>query len=415
MSQTAPKSRRRPAKRPMRLDALTLPTEGTDTTRRVLIRQLRRLERVFPELPVRMMPSETRGLYVEAVQRWRACRGAGKGAHILRSAHISVLLECTLRHLGPRGDHAAAAGWIRELSALVLTEVALLGALPGAGSTWASDGQPLTLRSPLANVHWTLPAETRAVRWIPGQVEALSAEGDTLAAVTLRPDGVLPAGATRPYHKIVDGVWLAEVDNNPLSDFEAHPDKTGNQLDLGARDASEWSDCLRRCFELLDAHLPALGAELRTVAQLVIPVGYDAERHLSASYQEYIGAAYMTLHGNDMTMVEALIHEFQHNKINAAFQQDPLLHNAFSPLYASPVRPDPRPLHGESWRCTPSSRWRRSMKPWTPLSTLGQEPVVAPALPAGGGQDPRRRRDHARQRPGHLSGGGLLQRHEALG
>ncbi|HAN30850.1 MAG TPA: hypothetical protein DCQ06_04575 [Myxococcales bacterium] len=47
-----------------------------------------------------------------------------------------------------------------------------------------------------------------------------------------------------------------------------------------------------------------------------------------------------------MTMVEALIHEFQHNKINAAFQQDPLLKNAFHPLYTSPVRPDPRPLHG---------------------------------------------------------------------
>jgi len=47
-----------------------------------------------------------------------------------------------------------------------------------------------------------------------------------------------------------------------------------------------------------------------------------------------------------MTMVEAIIHEFQHNKLHALLELDPLLHNAFAPLYSSPVRPDPRPLQG---------------------------------------------------------------------
>ena len=47
-----------------------------------------------------------------------------------------------------------------------------------------------------------------------------------------------------------------------------------------------------------------------------------------------------------MTMTEAVIHEFSHNKINALFELDPVLENAFWPLYTSPVRPDPRPLHG---------------------------------------------------------------------
>jgi HEXXH motif-containing protein len=75
-------------------------------------------------------------------------------------------------------------------------------------------------------------------------------------------------------------------------------------------------------------------------------VGYDPERHLSASYQEAIGTIYLTLHPSRMTLAEALIHEFSHNKINALFELDDLLENAFSPLYTSPVRPDPRPLHG---------------------------------------------------------------------
>jgi HEXXH motif-containing protein len=47
-----------------------------------------------------------------------------------------------------------------------------------------------------------------------------------------------------------------------------------------------------------------------------------------------------------MTMTEALVHEFSHNKLNALFELDDVLDNAFSPLVRSPVRPDPRPLHG---------------------------------------------------------------------
>jgi HEXXH motif-containing protein len=77
-----------------------------------------------------------------------------------------------------------------------------------------------------------------------------------------------------------------------------------------------------------------------------IPVGYEPEMHLSASYQEAIGQAYLTLHPNNFTMMEAMVHEFQHNKINALMHLDPLLENAFFPLFSSPVRPDPRPLHG---------------------------------------------------------------------
>jgi HEXXH motif-containing protein len=69
-------------------------------------------------------------------------------------------------------------------------------------------------------------------------------------------------------------------------------------------------------------------------------------RHLSASYREAIGTMYLTLHPNVMTMTEAVVHEFQHNKINIASYDVDFLENAFHPLYPSPVRPDPRPLWG---------------------------------------------------------------------
>ncbi|MFY0530800.1 aKG-HExxH-type peptide beta-hydroxylase [Nannocystis pusilla] len=87
-------------------------------------------------------------------------------------------------------------------------------------------------------------------------------------------------------------------------------------------------------------------AELDVGLALVVPVGHDRERHLSASYQEAIGTVYLSLHPSALTLAEALIHEFSHNKLHALLEQGPLLENAWSPLYASPVRPDPRPLHG---------------------------------------------------------------------
>jgi len=94
------------------------------------------------------------------------------------------------------------------------------------------------------------------------------------------------------------------------------------------------------------AHLPAFRAELEAVLQQVVPVGWDEERHLSASVQEAIGTIYLSLHPNPMTMAEAVIHEASHNKLAALFELDPVLENDRAEAYASPVRPDPRPLHG---------------------------------------------------------------------
>src|SRR5258708_27261484 len=79
---------------------------------------------------------------------------------------------------------------------------------------------------------------------------------------------------------------------------------------------------------------------------MVPRISWDGVKHLSASYQEILGTIYLTLHPSQMTLTEALIHEFSHNKINALFEVDDVLENAWSPLYTSPVRPDPRPLHG---------------------------------------------------------------------
>jgi HEXXH motif-containing protein len=141
-------------------------------------------------------------------------------------------------------------------------------------------------------------------------------------------------------------VVLALADNNPLAMHEAHPEKDGNAIDLGGRPASEWVASLREALDLVRLHLPDLRAEMDLYVQQIVPVGFFAEKHLSASYREAIGTLYLSLHPSPLTMVEALVHEFQHNKLNALLESDDVLENAQAPLYRSPVRPDARPLHG---------------------------------------------------------------------
>jgi hypothetical protein len=141
-------------------------------------------------------------------------------------------------------------------------------------------------------------------------------------------------------------VVLCRADDSPLALHEAHPDKEGNRTSLGGKPQEEWASSLRAALRVIEQGLPELHAEIRLALTQIVPVGYDAQRHLSASFQENLGTAYLTLHPQDMTMVEAIVHEFSHNKLNALFELDPVLHNAFEPLFASPVRPDPRPLHG---------------------------------------------------------------------
>ncbi|MBX3272670.1 MAG: hypothetical protein KF729_20585 [Sandaracinaceae bacterium] len=152
-----------------------------------------------------------------------------------------------------------------------------------------------------------------------------------------------PEGA---YHPIARELVLATVDVNPLAMLEAHPDKDGNAVDLGGVAPERWCDALRAALDVVEAHLPIVREEIDLVVQQVVPVGYDAERHLSASYAEAVGTIYLTLHPSPMTMVEALVHEHQHNKLNALLDLDPILENHPSERYASPVRPDPRPLFG---------------------------------------------------------------------
>ncbi|MCK6523111.1 HEXXH motif-containing putative peptide modification protein [Myxococcota bacterium] len=149
-----------------------------------------------------------------------------------------------------------------------------------------------------------------------------------------------------PFTPLGHGLSLALWDKNPLSMLEEHPDKNGNALSLGGRGPEEWREALGAALGLVEVGLPAWLGELPDTLSRLVPVGFEPERHLSASYREAPGVAYLTLHPDPLTLAEAIIHEAQHSKLNLLSWLDPVLVNGRTTWTPSPVRPDLRPLMG---------------------------------------------------------------------
>lgn len=299
---------------------LLVPEAGQHAARAALSGMLRvRAGRLFT-LPWSTLPE---GRALRAALRAALEADSGSFFAALRRPTVHVHFEAARFAADP-------ASSLRAGAATLLAELAALGALPA----------PITLPAPPRRI---VLLGLRAVIEVSGPLE--------LSRGVVRASGRDRLGDAAPSHVAIAApaapeLALARVDENPLAMDEAHPDKEGNALSLGGREESEWTAALAGAVQRTVRHLPAFADEFALGLMQIVPVGHDDERHLSASYREAIGTIYMTLHPDPLTMTEALIHEFQHNKLNAALDLDPFLHNAFDELVASPVRPDPRPLHG---------------------------------------------------------------------
>ncbi len=312
---------------------LTLPLAGSTTARTILSRAIGRLFgdlrdvlREATQDPALRRDVAALNAAIAAIPDRQAALGS-----VLRRPNVGALVRCA-RVPGGR-DH------VPELLATIAVELAVLGALT---QPVRFDRAPARIVSLSGGFSIELPRDARLdVTRDAIEVRGVRIELDRV--VGLSHEGVV---VRRPFHRVASDIVLALDDNNPLSLYEAHPRKAGNRIDLGEHGADEWCLALRDALERIGRYLPDLRAEHDLFVQQFVPVGFDAEAHLSASYREAIGTIYLTLHPNPMTMTEAVVHEFSHNKINALFEIDDVLHNAYSPLYKSPVRPDPRPLHG---------------------------------------------------------------------
>lgn len=311
---------RRPPLSPPR--DLTLPDPESTTARDVLSRAIGRL---VSELHA-LARAPSRGALRTILRA-----PAGAIASALRQPTVSVHLRC----LRDRTDPARTSAALTELLAHLSFELAIRSALP---VPLRIERPPPRLLSPSARRSLSIPSDAQAITFDAGRA-------------TIHRPGVdeaidLTGAQSSDYYPIVNHLVLALADNNPLAMIDAHPDKQGNAIDLGGHEANEWTTTLAEALDLIGQCLPDLRNEMDLFIHQIIPVGWHAERHLSASYREAIGSIYLSLHPSLMTMVEALIHEFSHNKMNALFELDDVLENAFTSSFASPIRPDARPLHG---------------------------------------------------------------------
>ena len=268
------------------------------------------------------------------------------------SPTVGTPLQCVgLRHdleaFRARIDKAAA-----EMMPHLLLEMALRRLIPDGESILWEHGAPC-LASLTIGARLIPPAGATGLRFSASHIAAVGG-GAELARLPVDAEAIHrtlagDAGGfrcERPFQRVGKVSHFATIDHNPIAAFEAHPDKAGNHIDLGGRPQQEWISVLDESFAIVERFMPGEFVEMRMMLHEVVPVGYDAVRHLSASYREGIGTIYLTLHPNVMTMTEAVVHEFQHNKFNVSSYNAEYLTNAFHPLYKSPVRPDPRPLWG---------------------------------------------------------------------
>jgi len=334
---------------------LTLAETGSGTFRALFARFLTRTVNDLMRLPLMRVPAHLRADHsalVGLLQRL-ATHDPRLPSALLRRPNVSQLARAALLVDVPNGDAALPGRAYAALWPTLMLEAAVAGVLPQDGVTWNhAPERLLSLASRLALVP---SPEVRALHFATGHVTASTSQGTFELDLTRAagPSHVQPPDAPlrveRPFHAIGDvlpGTVLALADANPLADYELHPHKDGNAIDLGGRDVTEWTSALAAACSLIETHLPALADEMRVGLAQFVPVGYDADKHLSASYEHDIGTVYLTLHPNVMTMTEAVIHEYQHNKLNTLLNLDAVLDNADAPLFKSPVRPDPRPLRG---------------------------------------------------------------------
>jgi HEXXH motif-containing protein len=281
---------------------------------------------------------------VASVQRAfeRAARADRAAIALLAHPALAVTVHTAAAALRASPERASAA--LCAVGPALSLDLALAGLLGDSTLTLDQPGDTLWSAAFAARVVW--PEAPARVEFSSERLVASSRDGST-RAVRVR-DGALfgDAALDAPFVPIVPGVSLALVDRNPHVEVQSHPEAPRNDVDLGGHPADAWVAALSDCFELVSVGLPALRREMAVMLRQVVPVGYLPVRHHSNSYAEAVGSVYMTLHPQARTLVEALVHEFQHNKLHALHHLDPLLDNAFRPLFRSPVRPDPRPLYG---------------------------------------------------------------------
>jgi HEXXH motif-containing protein len=91
-------------------------------------------------------------------------------------------------------------------------------------------------------------------------------------------------------------------------------------------------------------------AEINETIVKILPFDVSYQVHNSGSFSDAIGHLLMSyptgIDYPEIALLEAILHEYNHNKLNLILQTEDLVLNDRKELYYSPYRPDARHIHG---------------------------------------------------------------------
>ena len=103
-------------------------------------------------------------------------------------------------------------------------------------------------------------------------------------------------------------------------------------------------------FDIVNQVSPGFMAEINNIVRKIIPFDVSYRVHNSGSYSDVIGHLLMSypagVDNPELALLEAILHEYNHNKLNIILQTEPLILNDLREKYYSPYRPDARHIRG---------------------------------------------------------------------
>lgn len=134
----------------------------------------------------------------------------------------------------------------------------------------------------------------------------------------------------------------------------SHPSMTHGENYQWFSDISvaDWLKLYGQVFDMLRLINPWFSSEINQVLQKIIPIGTSFNCHNSGSLSDAIGHIYMSyplgphIDNPVIAVLEAVIHEYNHNKLHIIWFSNPLVLSNRDEKYYSPYRPDARHI---SW------------------------------------------------------------------
>lgn len=132
---------------------------------------------------------------------------------------------------------------------------------------------------------------------------------------------------------------------------------------LSEADFDHWRLSLEAAWELLREHYPDYADALQIGVASLVPITLQpGQKNLSATSGDAFAAVAASRPSDGASLALALIHEFQHAKLCATVDLEPLFERHHDRLFYAPWRPDPRPgpalFHGVFAHMGVADYWR---------------------------------------------------------